>query len=58
MIMKMHTCENVKMSDMTKIKMLAKLRIMSMDRKTNDRKCESTMKIYEINDKVYRKEDK
>ena len=48
----------MKMSDATKIKMLAKLRIMSMDRKINDKKYESTMKIYEINNEVCRKEDK
>ena len=58
MMMKMHMCENVKMSNMTKIKMLAKLRTVSVDRKTNDRKHESAMKIYEIDGKICRKEDK
>ena len=52
MTMKTHTCENMKMSDKTKIKMLAKLRTMSVDRKTNNGKCESTMKIHEINNEV------
>ena len=46
------------MSDATKIKMLAKLRTMSVDRKTNDRKCESAMKIHEVCNEGCRKEDK
>ena len=45
------------MSDATKIKMLAKLKIMSVDRKTCDKKYKSTIKIYGINNKVYRQED-
>ena len=52
MTIRMHTCFHAKMSDETKIKMLAKLRKMSADRKTNDRKHANTMKICETNIKT------
>ena len=47
--MKTHVHENMKMSNKTKIEMLAKLRMMSMNRKTNDGKHKSTVKICEMN---------